>query len=62
MLGIKPIGALFSVSGILYGLILAGVIELDPPSFDLHSLTSPGLSGGLSVCSQRSHVDRTSAA
>jgi len=48
MLGIKPIGALFSVLGILYGLILAGAIKLDPPSFDLHSLASPGLSGGLS--------------
>ena len=48
MLGIKPIGALFSVFGILYGLILAGAIKLDPPSFDPHSLASPGLSGGVS--------------
>jgi hypothetical protein len=48
MLGIKPIGILFSILGIFYGLVLAGAIKLDPPSFNPHSLASPGLSGGLS--------------
>lgn len=48
MLGLKPIGILASIVGMIYGLILAGAIALDPPSINVHSLASPGLRGGLS--------------
>lgn len=49
MLAMKGVGIFFCFVGIIYGLVLAGALKLDPLSFDLHGLLPPGLSGGLTL-------------
>ena len=49
MLAMKGIGIFLSILGVIYGLALAGAINLDPFAFDVHGLLPPGLSGGLTL-------------
>jgi hypothetical protein len=49
MLAMKPIGVLVSVLGVLYGLVIARVVQVDSPYFSLANLLDPGLAAGLSL-------------
>lgn len=49
MLAMKPVGVLSSVIGIVYGLLIAKVISLNPPSAAFAKLADPGLPGGLTL-------------
>lgn len=49
MLAMKPIGVLVSAFGVLYGLVIARVVQVDPPYFAPANLLDPGLAAGLSL-------------
>ena len=49
MLAMKPIGVFVSVLGVLYGLVIARVVQIDAPYFAAANLLDPGLAAGLSL-------------
>ncbi|MRT12972.1 hypothetical protein GJV07_11790 [Enterobacteriaceae bacterium RIT711] len=49
MAGVKVIGILSSLLGVMYGLIIAGVITVIPPHFEPLHFANPGLPAGLTL-------------
>lgn len=49
MLAMKPIGIVTCLLGLLYGLVLAAVIELDPLAVNLVNLARPGLAAAMTL-------------
>lgn len=49
MLAMKPVGILSCILGILYGLLIAKVLQVAPPHFDPLHFADPGLAAGLSL-------------
>lgn len=49
MLAMKPIGIVSCFLGLLYGLTLAGVVELDPLAVNLINLVRPGLPAAMTL-------------
>lgn len=49
MLAMKPIGIGICLLGLLYGLVLAGAVELVPPSLNLLNLARPGLAAAMTL-------------
>lgn len=49
MLGMKPAGIVVSLAGIVYGLLLSGLIQFRPLSFEWERLAEPGLAAGLTL-------------
>jgi len=49
MLAMKPVGILLCLVGILYGLLIAKILQVTPPHFDPTRLTDPGLAAGLTL-------------
>ncbi|MBS0292557.1 MAG: hypothetical protein JSS01_08570, partial [Proteobacteria bacterium] len=49
MLAMKPIGIVTCVLGLFYGLVLAGVVGLDPLAVNLVSLAQPGLAAAMTL-------------
>ncbi|GAB2812296.1 hypothetical protein GCM10027276_11480 [Comamonas piscis] len=49
MLAMKPIGIVTCVIGLFYGLVLAGVVELDPLATNLVNLARPGLAAAMTL-------------
>lgn len=49
MMAMKPVGIVSSLTGIAYGLNIAGVIHPQNPYFDAMKLIAPGLTGGLTL-------------
>lgn len=49
MLAMRPIGVLSCLAGIVYGLLIAKVLTVDPPAFFPRHLADPGLAAGLTL-------------
>ena len=49
MLAMKPIGIVTCLLGLLYGLVLAGVVELNPLAVNLVNLARPGLAAAMTL-------------
>jgi len=49
MLAMKPVGILSSLLGILYGLLIAKVLQITPPHFYPVHFADPGLAAGLTL-------------
>lgn len=49
MLAMKPIGIVTCLFGLLYGLVLAGVVEIDPLAVNLVNLARPGLAAAMTL-------------
>lgn len=49
MLAMRPLGIFTCLLGLLYGLVLAGVVELDPPAVNLINLSRPGLAAAMTL-------------
>ncbi|MBW8067118.1 MAG: hypothetical protein GJU73_06690 [Ferrovum sp.] len=49
MLAMKSVGILSCILGILYGLLIAKVLQVAPPHFDPLHFADPGLAAGLSL-------------
>jgi hypothetical protein len=49
MLAMKGMGLLTSIVGLVYGLVIAGVLQLKPLGATLANLGDPGLAGGLTL-------------
>lgn len=49
MLAMKPIGIVTSLLGLLYGLVLAGVLGLDPLNVNLVNFAHPGLAAAMTL-------------
>lgn len=49
MLAMKPVGIVSCLLGILYGLLIAKVLQVTPPLFDPVRFADPGLAAGLSL-------------
>lgn len=49
MLAMKTIGMLASLAGIVYGLLIAKVLQVTPPNFVPLNLADPGLAAGLTL-------------
>ena len=49
MLAMKPVGIVSCLLGIVYGLLIAKILQVVPPHFDLEHLADPGLAAGLTL-------------
>lgn len=49
MLAMKPVGIVSCILGVLYGLLIAKVLQVAPPHFDPLHFADPGLAAGLSL-------------
>lgn len=49
MLAMRPVGFSTTLLGILFGLVIAKVIQLKPMAYDFSNLAEPGLAGGVSL-------------
>ena len=49
MLAMKPVGILSCILGILYGLLIAKILQVAPPNFDPLHLADPGLTAGMTL-------------
>ncbi|MBJ9756372.1 hypothetical protein [Burkholderia cepacia] len=49
MLAMKPVGILSCLLGILYGLLIAKILQVAPPHFDPVHFADPGLAAGLTL-------------
>lgn len=49
MLAMRPIGIATTVLGILFGLVIAKVVQLKSMAYDFSNLAEPGLAGGVSL-------------
>lgn len=49
MLAMKPIGIASCIAGIIYGLLIARVLQVTPPHFNPLQLADPGLAAGLTL-------------
>lgn len=49
MLAMKPVGIVSCILGILYGLLIAKILQVAPPHFDPLHFADPGLAAGLSL-------------
>lgn len=50
MVALKPVGLLSCVLGIIYGLVIAHVVQRAPLGFAWANLLDPGLAAGLTLC------------
>jgi peptidoglycan/LPS O-acetylase OafA/YrhL len=49
MLAMKDVGVVCSLLGLLYGLLIAKVVQLDPPAFTPANMADPGLAASLTL-------------
>lgn len=49
MLGMKPVGVLFCLIGIGFGLMISNVLKISPPYVFPTNIADPGLAGGLTL-------------
>src|SRR5256885_13324753 len=49
MLAMKPVGILSCLMGVVYGLLIAKILQVAPLQFDLVHLADPGLAAGLTL-------------
>lgn len=49
MLAMKPVGIVTALMGLMYGLVIAKVVQLSPPGFTLTNLADPGLAAALTL-------------
>ena len=49
MLAMKPVGILSCLLGIIYGLLIAKILQVAPPHFDPMQLADPGLAAGMTL-------------
>ena len=49
MSAMKPVGILSCLLGILYGLLIAKILQVAPPHFDPVHFADPGLAAGLTL-------------
>ena len=53
MLAMKPVGIVTCLFGIVYGLLIANVLQVAPPNFALVNLANRGLAAGLTLLTSR---------
>ncbi|ATG21074.1 hypothetical protein CO705_14950 [Ralstonia pickettii] len=49
MLAMKPVGLITSVVGMLFGVIISGIVELVPLHINVEKIASPGAAGGITL-------------
>lgn len=49
MLAMKPVGILSCLLGVLYGLLIAKILQVTPPHFYPENIADPGLAAGLTL-------------
>jgi hypothetical protein len=49
MLAMKPVGIFSSLLGVVYGLLIAKILQVEPPHFEAANFADPGLAAGLTL-------------